>query len=78
MHKKNMFKASNLSRLSGIRHGFFSRLGGISTDVGLSGLNCGFGSNDTFENVEGQEDGSWPQDLYSESRHWKGIRKPWR
>ena len=47
-----MFKASNLSKLSGIRHGFFSRLGGISTDVGLSGLNCGFGSNDTFENVE--------------------------
>ena len=51
MHKKNMFKASNLSRLSGIRHGFVSRLGGISTDVGLSGLNCGFGSSDDPANV---------------------------
>jgi len=52
MHERYLFKASNLSKLEGIRHGFFSRLGGVSTDVGLSGLNCGFGSDDTFENVE--------------------------
>lgn len=47
-----MFKAINLTRLKGVRHGFFSRLGGVSSDVGMSGLNCGFGSDDTPENIE--------------------------
>ena len=47
-----MFKATNLSKLNGIRHCFFSRLGGISVDNGLRGLNCGFGSGDNFEYVE--------------------------
>ena len=46
-----MLKATNLAALKGIRHGFFSRLGGVSSDVGMSGLNCGFGSEDTPENV---------------------------
>ena len=46
-----MLKASNLAALKGVRHGFFSRLGGVSSDVGMSGLNCGFGSEDTPENV---------------------------
>ena len=46
-----MLKASNLAALKGVRHGFFSRLGGISSDGGMSGLNCGFGSDDMPENV---------------------------
>jgi YfiH family protein len=46
-----MLKASNLAALKGIRHGFFSRIGGVSSDKGMSGLNCGFGSDDTPENV---------------------------
>jgi YfiH family protein len=46
-----MLKASNLAALKGVRHGFFSHLGGVSSDGGMSGLNCGFGSDDTPENV---------------------------
>ena len=37
--------ASNLSRLPGIRHGFFTRAGGVSTGL-YAGLNCGLGSKD--------------------------------
>ena len=51
MHNEKIFKASNLSRIKGVRHGFFSRLGGVSLAVGMSGLNCGFGSKDAPENV---------------------------
>jgi polyphenol oxidase len=37
--------AATLSQLPGIRHGFFTRTGGISTGI-YAGLNCGFGSHD--------------------------------
>ena len=46
-----MLKATNLSALKGIRHGFFTRLGGVSREGDMTGLNCGFGSDDTPENV---------------------------
>ena len=38
-------EARNLASLSGIRHGFFTRAGGVSTGLYAS-LNCGLGSND--------------------------------
>ncbi len=37
--------AGSLEGLPGIRHGFFTREGGISTGL-YAGLNCGFGSSD--------------------------------
>lgn len=37
--------AANLSALSGIRHGFFTRRGGVSKGL-YEGLNCGLGSSD--------------------------------
>jgi hypothetical protein len=37
--------AENLKALSGIRHGFFTRQGGVSQGIYAS-LNCGLGSND--------------------------------
>lgn len=37
--------AKFLSGLPGIRHGFFTREGGVSTGI-YAGLNCGLGSND--------------------------------
>ena len=41
-----MIRAAPLARLEGVRHGFFSRQGGVSE--GLYGsLNCGFGSEDS-------------------------------
>ncbi|MBL6930111.1 MAG: peptidoglycan editing factor PgeF [Rhodospirillales bacterium] len=45
-----MLTASNLN---GVRHGFFTRKGGVSADgIGdMDGLNCGFGSDDSSENV---------------------------
>lgn len=46
-----MLKAANLSALDGVRHGFFTRLGGVSQDAGIGGLNCGFGADDAPENV---------------------------
>jgi YfiH family protein len=39
-----------LSGLAGIRHGFFTREGGVSTGV-YRGLNCGIGSDDKREHV---------------------------
>jgi len=51
-----MLKASNIAALKGIRHGFFSRLGGVSPDGGMGGLNCGFGSDDRPENVARNRD----------------------
>jgi len=45
--------ADNINTLPGIRHGFFTRQGGVSQGMYAS-LNCGFGSNDdpalVFEN----------------------------
>lgn len=45
-----MLTASNLN---GVRHGFFTRKGGVSADGAgdMGGLNCGFGSEDNPENV---------------------------
>jgi YfiH family protein len=42
--------APNLSALKGIKHGFFSRKGGVSEGL-YQGLNCGLGSDDVRENV---------------------------
>jgi polyphenol oxidase len=42
--------AEGLSRQPHIRHGFFTRTGGVSKGI-YAGLNCGFGSNDQSENV---------------------------
>ncbi len=38
-------EAKNLHALPGIRHGFFTRQGGVSTGI-YESLNCGLGSND--------------------------------
>ena len=46
-----MLEASSLSRLRGIRHGFFTREGGVSEGLYAS-LNCGLGSGDDPERVE--------------------------
>lgn len=45
-----MLEAQSLAALSGIRHGFFTREGGVSTGIYAS-LNCGIGSNDDPANV---------------------------
>jgi hypothetical protein len=45
-----MLKAANLSRLAGIRHAFFTRVGGVSQGVYAS-LNGGVGSNDAPDKV---------------------------
>src|SRR5688572_29946926 len=39
-----------LSALPGIRHGFFTRNGGISTGI-YGSLNCAYGTGDTPENI---------------------------
>lgn len=43
-------EATNLTALPGIRHGFFSRKGGVSTGI-YDGLNCGLGSSDDPQRV---------------------------
>jgi YfiH family protein len=45
-----MFCASTLKNCDGIRHGFFTRQGGVSKGV-YGSLNCGLGSRDDAENV---------------------------
>jgi len=45
-----MYTASNLAQASRVRHGFFSRRGGVS-DVPFEGLNCGYGSDDDHDCV---------------------------
>jgi polyphenol oxidase len=47
----NPLHAAGLSSLPHIRHGFFTREGGVSTGI-YAGLNCGFGSNDDPHHVE--------------------------
>ncbi len=42
--------APSLAAMTGIRHGFFTRLGGVSEGL-YAGLNCGLGSNDDPERV---------------------------
>lgn len=39
-----------LSDISGIRHGFFGRVGGVSEGI-YSSLNCGYGSGDALKHV---------------------------
>ncbi|MES1180012.1 MAG: laccase domain-containing protein, partial [Hyphomicrobium sp.] len=41
----NPVEAANLAPLKGIRHGFFTRAGGVSSGLYAS-LNCGLGSSD--------------------------------
>lgn len=45
-----MLKAKPFDVLSRVRHGFFTREGGVSKDIYAS-LNCGYGSNDDSECV---------------------------
>lgn len=45
-----MITAQELARSAGVRHGFFTRQGGVSEGVYAS-LNCGFGSNDNPAHV---------------------------
>ncbi|MSO84577.1 MAG: peptidoglycan editing factor PgeF [Rhodospirillales bacterium] len=45
-----MINAQELARAAGVRHGFFTRQGGVSEGVYAS-LNCGFGSNDNPAHV---------------------------
>jgi YfiH family protein len=45
-----MLTIGPLNDLPGVRHGFFTRAGGVSEGLYTS-LNCGFGSGDTAENV---------------------------
>ena len=46
-----MIKASTLSAIKGIRHGFFTREGGFSSGL-YSSLNTGLGSQDDRETVK--------------------------
>jgi purine-nucleoside/S-methyl-5'-thioadenosine phosphorylase / adenosine deaminase len=50
MDAAGMIEAPALAALPGIRHGFFTRIGGVSTGIYAS-LNGGIGSRDTPENV---------------------------
>jgi hypothetical protein len=47
---KMMLSASSLASVDGVRHGFFTRQGGVSSGVYAS-LNCGPGSRDDAANV---------------------------
>jgi YfiH family protein len=45
-----MIEAARLADLGGIRHGFFTREGGVSDGI-FTSLNCGFGSSDRADAV---------------------------
>jgi YfiH family protein len=47
---KMMLQAPSLGSIDGVRHGFFTRLGGVSDGIYAS-LNCGPGSHDGKDNV---------------------------
>jgi purine-nucleoside/S-methyl-5'-thioadenosine phosphorylase / adenosine deaminase len=47
---KTRFCSSALAAQDGVRHGFFTRQGGVSTGL-YSSLNCGLGSKDDFGSV---------------------------
>jgi len=49
-HDKMMLSASSLASSDGVRHGFFTRQGGVSQGIYAS-LNCGPGSRDDAANV---------------------------
>jgi len=46
-----MMSASALESLSGVKHGFFTRQGGVSGGL-YDSLNCGFSTNDARESVQ--------------------------
>jgi hypothetical protein len=46
-----MLGADTLGALAGVRHGFFTRVGGVSEGP-FAALNCGFGSGDKAERVD--------------------------
>ena len=46
-----MIKSEKLKKFNNISHGFFNKLGGVSTGIYKS-LNCGVGSNDNKKNVK--------------------------
>ncbi len=48
--KVAILEAPNLRELESVRHGFFTRTGGVSTGI-YDSLNVGFGSDDSAENV---------------------------
>ncbi len=48
--RRAMLSSETLSALSGVRHGFFTREGGVSEGLYAS-LNCGLGSGDDLERV---------------------------
>ena len=48
--EKMVLTAPNLASIGAVRHGFFTRLGGVSSGIYAS-LNCGPGSRDAPENV---------------------------
>ena len=50
-----MMSASALESLSGVKHGFFTRRGGVSGGV-YDSLNCGFSTNDARESVQANRD----------------------
>lgn len=47
---RDVVESPLLQRASGVRHGFFTRLGGVSTGI-YAGLNAGFGSEDDRDSV---------------------------
>ena len=46
-----MIKSEKLKKFNNISHGFFNKLGGVSTGIYKS-LNCGVGSNDNKKNIK--------------------------
>ena len=50
MMHPHMLLSDVLANRNGIQHGFFTRVGGVSTGL-YDSLNCGYGSSDASENV---------------------------
>jgi YfiH family protein len=83
---KMMLCASSLAAIDGLRHGFFTRQGGVSGGIYAS-LNCGPGSRDDAENVRENRGrvaeilGVKPDRLLSLSQQHTAaaltVKKPW-
>ena len=54
-NKVTPFKSTKFDKIPNIAHGFYGREGGVSSGI-YAGLNCGFGSNDSIENVAKNRD----------------------